>query len=574
MRRLIIFTLVTLIAVSASFPWNSMHKMTAEEILEKAIAALGGKSRISQLHSWQASGTIKVSGIPGSYGAWKKAPNKKKESIDLKISKVDTAFDGEEGWRKQEENVYPILDRDLAQLKRESLFLAWVSYRDAGVPMEFKAEEIVDGKKAFRTEFSPPDALPEEFFFDAQDFLLLKEVSQIPCFDGYHKKTVRYDDYREVDGVMLPFSIVHVSHIQIVSITIEEYRTNVALDDELFRNPIKIESDEPYKISLSTIPHLTYKSDDGVWSAGTTESWVFHVLINEKYNRPVDPESVKIELYSGDDIVKSVVLSQTSLHAVRGLNFGRAGLKELFDLRHHFSGPKSLKIDQMRYSLTVSTPSGEHLQATIDIPVTHYEQKTNMILPIKDKFVIGDGHDFNEPHKREWSQHYALDIIGLGHNYEFVKNDGKRNEDYFTWGREVIAPAYGIVVVARNDVPDNSRPGVVEREVFLKLPNPLNAFTGNNIIIDHQNGEFSFMAHLQHGSVRVKKGDRVTKGQVLGLLGNSGNSTAPHLHYHLMAKNALFKCDGLPVVFENVLMKFGGAEIRPLLKRGIYMIAK
>jgi murein DD-endopeptidase MepM/ murein hydrolase activator NlpD len=107
-------------------------------------------------------------------------------------------------------------------------------------------------------------------------------------------------------------------------------------------------------------------------------------------------------------------------------------------------------------------------------------------------------------------------------------------------------------VYARNDVPDNDRPTVTRRDVFTKLSEPHWAIGGNVIVIDHGNGEFSFLAHLNQGSVRVSKGDEVKKGQVIGLLGNSGNSNAPHLHYHLMAGSELFRCDGLPVRFENV----------------------
>jgi len=71
---------------------------------------------------------------------------------------------------------------------------------------------------------------------------------------------------------------------------------------------------------------------------------------------------------------------------------------------------------------------------------------------------------------------------------------------------------------------------------------------------------------MQKGSVRVKAGDKVKQGDVLGLLGNSGNSDGPHLHYHLMAGSALFRSDGLPSRFTNLET--------PVPKRGIYMEAK
>jgi murein DD-endopeptidase MepM/ murein hydrolase activator NlpD len=62
---------------------------------------------------------------------------------------------------------------------------------------------------------------------------------------------------------------------------------------------------------------------------------------------------------------------------------------------------------------------------------------------------------------------------------------------------------------------------------------------------------FAFYAHMQPGSLRVKLGEKVRRGQVLGLVGNSGNSTAPHLHFHVTDANSPLESEGLPYVFES-----------------------
>src|SRR4051794_39339030 len=69
---------------------------------------------------------------------------------------------------------------------------------------------------------------------------------------------------------------------------------------------------------------------------------------------------------------------------------------------------------------------------------------------------------------------------------------------------------------------------------------------GNHVILSLRNGHYAFYAHLQPGSIRVKPGDRVRRGQVLGLLGNSGNSNATHLHFHIMNGDSWFASEGLP----------------------------
>jgi murein DD-endopeptidase MepM/ murein hydrolase activator NlpD len=130
-----------------------------------------------------------------------------------------------------------------------------------------------------------------------------------------------------------------------------------------------------------------------------------------------------------------------------------------------------------------------------------------------------------------------------------------RNEDYVGFGRPVLAPAAGTIVWARADLPDN-RPGEVPSAEFYRgianREERLAAVAGNAVVIDHGDGEFSLLAHLERGSVRVRAGERVARGQVVGRVGNSGNSTAPHLHYHLMDGPLLFRGDGLPALFTNV----------------------
>jgi murein DD-endopeptidase MepM/ murein hydrolase activator NlpD len=77
---------------------------------------------------------------------------------------------------------------------------------------------------------------------------------------------------------------------------------------------------------------------------------------------------------------------------------------------------------------------------------------------------------------------------------------------------------------------------------------------GNGVIVDHGNGEFSLLAHMQPGSLRVKVGDAVDANAVLGLVGNSGNTTEPHIHYHLMDGPDMARAEGLPVRFREILV--------------------
>jgi hypothetical protein len=125
--------------------------------------------------------------------------------------------------------------------------------------------------------------------------------------------------------------------------------------------------------------------------------------------------------------------------------------------------------------------------------------------------------------------HYAYDYKRYAFDFVIVKNDlmvsGNRlkNESYFAFGQEILAPASGRVVKVENDVPDNNPVGKMNKA----------RRAGNFVVIDHGNEEYSFLAHLKYKSVRVQVGDEVKQGDVIGLCGNSGYSQGPHLHFQV-----------------------------------------
>ena len=280
---------------------------------------------------------------------------------------------------------------------------------------------------------------------------------------------------------------------------------------------------------LSTWPHIIYKENDGVLAdlePAKTESLVFNVLVKSE-NRSIEPQRARLEFYASGERVNVVELSKKALSAVRGTSIKSAGdldrEEELFDLRHHFSMPVSLNIDRLMYSLTFAEPGASGVEKTLDIPLLRYEQKTKLVFPMRGKFMVVLGHDFNEAHSLGRSQHFAYDIFGMGPHWEITRNGGATMADFCTWGREVSAPADGMVVYARNDVPDQLRPGTVDRSVHEHLPDPAYAGPGNHVLLNHTNNEYSSLGHMQHGSVRVKTGDRVKSGDVIGLAGNSNS---------------------------------------------------
>jgi murein DD-endopeptidase MepM/ murein hydrolase activator NlpD len=182
-------------------------------------------------------------------------------------------------------------------------------------------------------------------------------------------------------------------------------------------------------------------------------------------------------------------------------------------------------------------------------PSTHldYRTRTQLRLPFgtppEGKWYVGwGGRDLvHNYHAATRDQRFAYDLYISSDGMPY-RTDGKANEDYYCFGQPILAPAAGKVVEAADGLPDNT-PGVMDPA------NPL----GNHVIIDHGNGEFSFLAHMQEGSVAPRTGDTVEMGERLGLCGNSGNTSMPHLHYHLQTTAVFAQGEGLPAQFNDYI---------------------
>ncbi|HEX3527595.1 MAG TPA: M23 family metallopeptidase [Thermoanaerobaculia bacterium] len=144
------------------------------------------------------------------------------------------------------------------------------------------------------------------------------------------------------------------------------------------------------------------------------------------------------------------------------------------------------------------------------------------------------------------AQRFAIDWVQLGEDGLPYHGDAKKNESWVCYGQDLLAVADGTVASTKDGLPLNT-PLESERTV----PVTLDTIAGNFVVLDLGNGLYALYAHVLPGSLRVKTGDRVHRGQVLGLLGNTGNSDAPHLHFHVMDANQPIASEGLPYVFAD-----------------------
>jgi hypothetical protein len=209
----------------------------------------------------------------------------------------------------------------------------------------------------------------------------------------------------------------------------------------------------------------------------------------------------------------------------------------------------------LRHRLTMTDSAGTRTLVMRDVAVT----LEPMLLgpPLKGgNWLAANGPARTSGHRRSMlpingmpaiAQRFAIDYVMVDSTGSTFRGDRLKNESYYAQGSDAIAVANGIVAVTKDSIPENV-PGVTSRAV----PITLETVGGNHVILDLGGGRYAFYAHLQPGSLRVKKGDRVRRGQVLGLVGNSGNSTEPHLHFHLSDGTSPLGSEGVPYVHETL----------------------
>jgi hypothetical protein len=162
-------------------------------------------------------------------------------------------------------------------------------------------------------------------------------------------------------------------------------------------------------------------------------------------------------------------------------------------------------------------------------------------LPLDGPILVGWGGatpDVNY-HVASPDQRWAYDLL-VAKDGKTHSGDGTRHEDYYCYGLPVLAPADGQVVAVLDGQPDQPI-GVMGGEPA----------GGNQLVVEVAPGQFLFLCHLQRGTIAVKEGDRVTQSQLLAKVGNSGNTSEPHLHIHLQSTPRLDIGEGIPLYFHN-----------------------
>jgi Outer membrane lipoprotein-sorting protein len=228
---------------------------TADEIIEKHLAALGGRAALAKLTSRQMTGTIVLSTpvgeLTGAVETQAARPNKSRSVIKVDLAAiggapmtVDQRFDGNTGF------VIDTLqgNRDITgsqlELMKANMFPSpLMNYKETGMTVELKGREKVGDRDAYALVITPPASAqsrtPVRFFIDAETYLQSRIVVKvdIPQVGGEVEQTTDFSDYRDVDGFQVPFRIRASSAVQTYTIAFTKVENNPKIDDAVFSKP-------------------------------------------------------------------------------------------------------------------------------------------------------------------------------------------------------------------------------------------------------------------------------------------------------------------------------------------------
>jgi hypothetical protein len=348
------------------------------------------------------------------------------------------------------------------------------------------------------------------------------------------------------------------------------------------------------QVRLTTVPAVVYTSTQDTYHEpasnppnGHTSSqnvtWMFHLVLESRDRRPLRVEEAEATFsVDGDTLLRQAYsraylermewvkgkYALTTEHYLEHFMFGREERTTpdlppggaISWLRIAFAQPWFARADRVHLRLTMSDPSGREHTSTHLVPLVSRPQRARLRLPFTGTWLVVKGSDL-APITHRWTglnglTTFGWDFMKLGEDGALYKGTGRRPTDRYSYGAAALAPAAGRVVHMRNDIDDYG--GSPPRAVLEKDGD---VFSGNLVVLDHGNQEFTLICHLQKGSVAVNVGDRVKEGQPLGRVGELGI-----LHMNVMDGGEWLKANGLPGLisdFERVL-PVGDAQPVPL----------
>ena len=252
-----------------------------------------------------------------------------------------------------------------------------------------------------------------------------------------------------------------------------------------------------------------------------------------------------------DEMQKALPLAKT-IELITGLHsqVGKITKREFIKYQSTLASYKTT-FERGLFALNISLDGNSKINGLFVKPYvennlpTPARNTTKLQLPFKDEWTViwgGDTKELNY-HVESRAQKNAFDMVVTDSKGRSYKTDGQSNEDYYAFGKEIIAPCDGEMVLVVDGVKDNK-------------VGEMNSFNvgGNMVILKTAENEFLVFCHFKHLTIQVKEGQKIKAGQLLGLCGNSGNSSEPHLHFHIQNAENINVATGIKCYFDNLVV--------------------
>ena len=222
---------------------------SADEIVEKHLAALGGREALSKLTSRRATGTVVFATGGGEFKGpielYNKAPNKARALIKLDLSSagmtdpmvIDQRFDGTSGRTSNSvQGDTDISGNQLENMKNNMFPSSLLNYKANGLKVDLLPKETVEGKEYIVLQMTPKSGSTVKMYLDPATYLVARTLAKVSSPDlGEFEQAGQVSDYRVVGGIKMPFKSVNSTPQQTVTIVLEKVENNVVIDDAMFK---------------------------------------------------------------------------------------------------------------------------------------------------------------------------------------------------------------------------------------------------------------------------------------------------------------------------------------------------
>lgn len=224
------------------------QSLTADQIIDKHLAAIGGREALTKITTRKATGTLSVDtpvgALSGPIEMFAKVPNKVRTTVRIDISAVggqgemiqEQLFDGTNGWTLNSmQGDQAMTGDELESAKNDYFPTPLLKYKEMGIKVELKPAEDVNGKKAHVLTFTPKSGPAETIYFDQETFMVVRSRSNVNSAQmGPVEQISDPSDYRAVDGIKVAFQLAQTAGGQNVMIKLTKVEHNVAIDDAVF----------------------------------------------------------------------------------------------------------------------------------------------------------------------------------------------------------------------------------------------------------------------------------------------------------------------------------------------------